>query len=68
MEHLRSAAVTFATVLENPACLTSCWITSTHDGGGSLDLDETSARGAGPADFTLEEVLEARQPTETKDQ
>ena len=56
MECLRSATTTFATTLENPACLTSRWITSTREGGGSLDLDETSTRGAGPADSTPEEV------------
>ena len=66
MESLRPATVTFATALENTAFLTSHWITPTRGGGASLDHDETSAHGAGPADSKFAEVREVCQPTETK--
>ena len=32
--------------LENPAFQTICWITSMHEGGGSVDRDGTSGHGA----------------------
>ena len=59
--------MTSATTLENPAFLTSCWITSMHEGIGSLDHNETSAHGAEPADSTLEEAREVCRPAEIKD-
>ena len=50
--------MTFAAALKNPALLTSHWITSTQEGGGSLD--ETSTRGTEPADSTLAEDTSTR--------
>ena len=52
MELLRSAAAAFA----SPVFLTSHWITSTHEGGGSPDCNETYSHGAGPVDSTLAEA------------
>ena len=58
--------MTRSTTLKKPTFRTRRWITSTGEAVGSLGLDGTTVRGAGPASSTPAEVGVVRPPTGRK--